>query len=73
MEITKEQLATLVAKAKETGQLQEQVRVLEFLTNELERIRQRPEPVARELKPLLWSRSKALSDVAEFINKGDNE
>jgi hypothetical protein len=39
MEITKEQMAILVAKARQAGQLAEQVRILQYITDELEALR----------------------------------
>jgi hypothetical protein len=36
MEVTKEQMATLIARGKQIGQLVEQVRILQYITEELE-------------------------------------
>lgn len=36
MEVTKEQMATLIARGKQVGQLVEQVRILQYITEELE-------------------------------------
>ena len=36
MEITKEQMAKMIAGAKQVGQLVEQVRILQYITEELE-------------------------------------